>query len=89
MVHGASLPSKIMPDRNLAKLMSCIMFSFVIFYIAFKTRIIFKKQMERGAHLLAPGPEDVKGGFVRKFMLLMVGISAGGQSTQDRECSPL
>ena len=37
--------------------------------------------MKRGSHLLPPGPEDVKGGFVREFMLLLDGISVGGQST--------
>ena len=39
--------------------------SFVICYIAFRTRISLLKHMKRGAQLLAPGPEDVKGGFVR------------------------
>ena len=57
--------------------MACRRISFVNCYIAFKTRISFKKQMKRGAHLLAPGPEDIKGGFVREFMLLLVGIIVG------------
>ena len=29
--------------------------------------------MEKGAHLLTPGPACVKGGFVREFMLLHSG----------------
>ena len=41
--------------------------------------------MKRGAHLLAPGPEDIKGGFVREFMLLLDGIPVGEQSTRERE----
>ena len=81
VVHGASRPSKILQDRYLAKLMASSRISFVICYIAFKTRIVFKKHMKRGAHLLAPGPEDVKGGFVRDFMLLLDGISVVGQNT--------
>ena len=63
--HGASQPSEILPDRYLANLMARRRISFVICYIAFKTRIRFKKHMNRDAHLLAPGPPDVKGGFVR------------------------
>ena len=62
VVHGASCPLKILQDRYLAKLMARRRISFVICYIAFKTRISFKKHMKRGAHLLAPGPEDVEGG---------------------------
>ena len=81
VVHGACHPSKILQDRYLAKLMARRRISFVICYIAFKTRISFKKHMKRGAHLLAPGPEDIKGGFVREFMLLLDGISVVGQST--------
>ena len=80
VVHGASRPLKILQDRYLAKLMARRRISFVIRYIAFKTRISFKKPMKRGAHLLAPGPEDVKGRFVREFMLLLDGISVVGQS---------
>ena len=45
----------------------------------------FKKHMKSGAHLLAPVPEDVKGGFVREIMLFLEGISVGGQSPQERE----
>ena len=45
--------------------------------------------MTRGAHLLAPGPENVEGGFVREFMLLLDWISVGGQSTQEKEGSPM
>ena len=89
VVHGASLPLKILQDRHLAKLMARIRISCVICYIAFKTRISFKKHMKRGAYLLAPGPEDVKGGFVREFMLLLHGISVGGKITREREDSPL
>ena len=62
VVHGASCPSKIMQYRYLAKLMARKRISFVICYIGFKTRISCKKHMKRGAHLLAPQPEDVKGG---------------------------
>ena len=75
VVHGASRPSKILQDRYLAKLMARRRISFVICYIAFKTRISFKKHMKRGAHLLAPGPEDVEGGLVREFMLLLDGTN--------------
>ena len=85
MVPGASRRSKILQDRFLAKLMACSRISVVIYYIAFMTRITFKKHMKRGAHLLAPGPEDVEGGFMREFMLLLDGISVGRQSTQERE----
>ena len=57
--------------------------------ITFKTRISFKEHMKRGAHLLAPGPAGVEGRFVREIMLLLDGISVGGQSTREREGSPL
>ena len=40
--------------------------------------------MKRGAHMLAPGPEGVKGRFVREIMLLLDGISFGG-TNQKRE----
>ena len=89
VVHGASHPLKKLQDIYLAKLMSHRMISFVFCYIAFKTRISFKKHMKRDAHLLAPGPEDVEGGFVREFMLLLGWISLGAQSTEDREGSKL
>ena len=89
VVHGASRPSNILQDRYLAKLMACRRINFAIYYIAFKTRISFKKHMKRGAYLLAPGPEDVKGRFVREFMLLLHGISVGGKITREREDSPL
>ena len=46
VVHGASRPSKILQDRYLAKLMALRWISFVICYIAFKTRISFKKHMQ-------------------------------------------
>ena len=39
--------------------------------------------MKRGAHLLAPGPEDVKGGFVRGFMSFAGWDQCGGQSTRE------
>ena len=42
-----------------------------------------------GAHLLAPRPAGVEVKFVREIMLLMDGISVGGQSTREREGSPL
>ena len=63
--------------------------SLVICYIAFKTRISFKKHMKRGAYLLAPGPAGVKGRFVREIRLLLDGITVGGQITREREGSPL
>ena len=75
VVHGASLPLKILQD--LAKLRARRRISFVICYIAFKTRIRFKKHIKRVAHQLAPGHENVKGGFVRKFMLLLDVIVVG------------
>ena len=62
VVHGAGRPLKLLQDRYLTKLMATRRISFVICYIAFKPRISFKKHMQRGAHLLVPGPEDVKGG---------------------------
>ena len=65
----------------MAMLMARRRLSFVTCYIALKTRISFQKHMKKGSHLLPPGPEDVKGGFVREFMLLLDGISVGGQST--------
>ena len=47
----------------------------------------------RGAHLLATGLAAVEGSFVREIMLLLDGISVGGQErergTQQREGSPL
>ena len=58
-------------------------------YIIFKTRIRFKEHMNRGAHLLATGPAGVEGRFVREIMLLLYGISVGGQSTRERKGSPL
>ena len=58
VVHAASRPLKICKT----KLMATKRISFVICYIAFKPRISFKKHMQRGTHLLAPGPDDVKGG---------------------------
>ena len=87
--HGTGRPSTIWQDRYLAKLIALRRNSFVICCIVFKTRISFNKNMKRGAHLPAPAPEDVKGGFVREFMLLLDGISVGGQSKQEREGSPL
>ena len=89
VVHGASRPSKILQVRYLAKLMARRRISFVICYIAFKTRISFKKHMKRGAYLLAPGPSGVKGRFVREIILLVDGIPVGGQRTRERKGSPL
>ena len=63
--------------------------SFVICYITFKTRISFKEHMQRGAHLLAHGPAGVKGRFVKEIILLLDGISVGGQSIRERKGSPL
>ena len=45
VVHGARRPSKILQDRYLAKLMARTRISFFICYIAFKTRISFKKHI--------------------------------------------
>ena len=42
-----------------------------------------------GAHLLATGPAGVEGRFGREIMLLLDGISVAGQSTREREGSPL
>ena len=81
VVHGASHPLEVLQDGYLTKLVAHRRLSFVICYIALKTRISFNRDMKRGAHLLAPGPEDVKSGFVRKFMLLLDVISVGGQNT--------
>ena len=87
--YGTSRPSKILQDRNLVKLMASRRISFVICYIAFKTRIGFKMHMNRDAHLLAPGHGNVEGRFGSEFMMLLDGISVGVQSTQEREGSPL
>ena len=81
MFHGASCPSKILRDRYLAKLMARRRISLAICYITFKTRISFTEHMMRGAYLLEPGLAGVKDGFVRELMLLLDGISVGGQST--------
>ena len=85
VVHGASRPPKILQDRYPAKLMARRRIS----YIAFKTGISFKKHMKRGAHLLAPGHDNVEGGFVSEFMFLLDWISVGGQSKQERDGSPM
>ena len=82
VVHGASCPSKILQYRYLAKLMAHRRISFVICYIAFKKN--FKEHMERGVHLLAPGPDGVCGRFVREVMLLGDGICVVGQITSER-----
>ena len=81
----ASSPSEILQDRYLA----CRRISFGICYITLKTSIRFKEHMKRGAHLLAPGPAGVEDRFVRELMLLLEGISVGGQSTREREGSPM
>ena len=69
--------------------MECRRISLAVCYISLKTRIRFKEHIKRGAHLLAPGPVGVKGRFGREIMLLLDGISVGGQSTRGREGSPL
>ena len=89
VVHGASRLKKILQDRYLVKLLAHQRISFVICYITFKMRIRFKENMKRGAHLLAHGPAGVEGRFVREIMFLLDGISVGGQSTREREGSPL
>ena len=58
--------------------------SFVICYIAFKTRISYRKHMKRGAHLLAPGPEDVKGVLGGKWCCCWMG-SVWGDKAHKRE----
>ena len=82
VVHGASRPSKILQDRYLAKLMAHRKISFSICYITFNTMISFKEHIKRGAHLLAPRPEDDEGRFVREFILLLDGISMGEQAEE-------
>ena len=47
VVHGASRPSKILHDIYLANLMAHVRISFVICYIALKTRISIKTHMQR------------------------------------------
>ena len=89
VIHEARRPSKILQDRYLAKLMACRRISLAICYITFKTRISSKEHMKRGAHLLAPGPAGVEVRLVREIMLLLDGISVGGQITREREGSPL
>ena len=81
-VHGASLPSKILQDGYLAKLMARRRTSFAICYITVKMRTNFKERMQKGAHLLAPEPASVKGGLVWEFMLLLDGISVEGQGRE-------
>ena len=49
----------------------------------------FKEHLKRGAHLLAPGPAGVEGPFVREIMLSLEGITVEGQSTREKEGSPL
>ena len=44
--------------------------------------------MKRGAHLLKPGPAGAKGRFVREIMLLLDGISVGGQIATEGEVHP-
>ena len=45
--------------------------------------------INKGAHLLATGSAGVEDRFVRKIMLSLDRISVGGQSTREREGSPL
>ena len=87
--HRASRLKKILQDRYLVKVLAHQRISFVIFYITFKTRMSFKEYLKRGAHLLAPGPAGVEDRLVRKIMLVLDGISVGGQSTREGEGSPL
>ena len=61
-----------------AKLMVRRRISYLICYITFKRMLSFKEQIKSYTHLLAPGPAGFKGGFVRKFMLLLDGISMDG-----------
>ena len=83
VVQGARHPSEILQGRYMAQWMA--RGSIAICYIIFKKTISFKKHMKRGVHLLAPGPVSVKGGFVRELMLLLDGISVGGQSQREKE----
>ena len=48
-----------------------------------------KTHTEAQEGMLAPRPAGVEGRFVREIMLLLDGISVGGQSTREREGSPL
>ena len=41
--------------------------------------------MNRGGHVLTTGPAGVKGSFVGGIMLLLDGISVGGQNTRERK----
>ena len=79
VVHEAGRPFKIMQDKYLAKLMARRRISFVICYSSFKTRFSFNEHIKSGAHLLAPGPADVEGRFLREFMLMLDGISVGDE----------
>ena len=51
-------------------------------YITFKNIISFKEHLEIGAHLLAPRPAGVKGGFMREFMFCWMG-SVWGEKAQN------
>ena len=82
LVHGASRPSRILQNRYLVNLMARRRIRFVICYITFKARFRFKEHMKRGAHLLAPGPAVVPGGFVREIILCLDGISVGHQAQE-------
>ena len=84
-----AISKKILQDRYLVKLLAHRGVSFVICYITFKTRIMFKEHMKRGTHLLAPGPAGVEGRFVREIMSLLDGISVGGQNTRHRGFTPV
>ena len=44
-------------------------------------RFSFNEQIKSGAHLLAPGPAGVKGGFVGEFLLLLDGKSVAYEDT--------
>ena len=45
--------------------------------------------MNRCAHLLVTGLAGVDGRFVKEIMMLLDGISVGGQSRREKEGSPL
>ena len=62
--YARQTPGQVMARRRIR---------FVICYIAFKTMISFRKHIKRGAHLLAPWPEDVKGGFWGKWCCCWMG----------------
>ena len=84
VIQRALHPSEILQGRYMAQWMARE--SIAICYTIFKKMITFKEHMKRCVHLLAPGPVSVKGGIVRKYMLLLDGISAvWGNKAKERK----